>query len=207
MLLRPPLHLRAQLRLPGLVRLRRGQEEVAMTRDLLRTLAERRPLFLAFLRRRTASAADAEDLLQQALLKAAERITDLRAEERLEAWFYRVLRNVVADHRAAAARSQAKLEAAARELVPDAPAAAGASCACSLGILEGLRPEYAEILRCVDMRGTDLDAAASALGIARNNAKVRLHRARKAMRLALQEACGTGSMRDCLSCGCETDAR
>lgn len=217
-LLRPHVHLRPQLRLPGFVRLRHGQEEVAMTRadhpdpptsgaalarDLLRMLAERRPQFLAFLRRRTTSAADAEDLLQQGLLKAAERIADLRAEERLEAWFYRVLRNVVADHRAAASRSQAKLEAAARELAPDAIAASDGSCACSLGILEGLRAEYAEILRRVDIRGTDLEEAAASLGIARNNAKVRLHRARKAMRTAMQDTCGTSSMRACLSCSCE----
>lgn len=216
-LLRPRMHLRSELRLPGFVRLRHGQEEVAMTRadrptsppsgaalarDLLRMLAERRPRFLAFLRRRTISAADAEDLLQQGLLKAAEHVGDLRAEERLEAWFYRVLRNVVADHRAAAARSQAQLEAVAQELAPDATLATDTGCACSLGILEGLRPEYAEILRCVDIPGTDLEEAATTLGIARNNAKVRLHRARKAMRTALLGTCGTSSMRACHSCSC-----
>ncbi len=204
-LLRRRVHLRSQLRLPGLVRLRLGQEEVAMTApELLQMLAERRPLFLAFLRRRTASTADAEDLLQQGLLRAAEHVGDLRAHERLEAWFYRVLRNVVADHRAATARSQAQLEAVAQEQAPDATLATDTGCACSLGILEGLRPEYAEILRCVDIRGTDLEEAATTLGIARNNAKVRLHRARKAMRTALLGTCGTSSMRACRSCSCES---
>ncbi len=184
----------------------RSASAAALARDLLRMLAERRPQFLAFLRRRTTSMADAEDLLQQGLLKAAEHVADLRAEERLEAWFYRVLRNVVADHRAAAARSQAQLEAVAREHAPEASVAAADddTCACSLGVLEGLRPEYAEILRCVDIRGTDLEEAATTLGIARNNAKVRLHRARKAMRSAMQETCGTSSVRACQSCGCES---
>jgi hypothetical protein len=36
-----------------------------------------------------------------------------------------------------------------------------------------------------------------------NNAMVRLHRARRALRSLLQEHCGTTSLRACLSCVCE----
>ncbi len=173
-----------------------------LRRDLLVELARRRPQFLAFLRRRTGSLADAEDLLQHGLLKAAERITDLRVDDRLDAWFYRVLRNTVADARASAMRSNAQLETVAREAGDDVTVD-GVSCACSLAVLAGLRPPYAEILRAVDIRGTDLEDAAALLGIARNNAKVRLHRARKAMRAAMLGTCSTNSVRACLSCACD----
>ena len=77
-------------------------------------LAEQRSAFLAFARTRVRSGADADDLLQQALLKAAERLDKLRDGERLEAWFYRVLRNTIADHHAEWARRESRLDLLAR---------------------------------------------------------------------------------------------
>jgi hypothetical protein len=74
----------------------------SLARELLVLLADQRPAFLAFARKRVRSGADAEDLLQQALLKAAERLDTVRDGERLEAWFFRVLRNTIADHHAEA---------------------------------------------------------------------------------------------------------
>ena len=165
-------------------------------------LAERRGSFLDFVRKRVRSGADAEDLLQQALLKAAEKVDTLRANERLEAWFYRVLRNTIADHHAEWARRESRLEVLARD-ASEAPHEEAAVCACSIGVLETIRPEYADILRRIDIEGCLLEEAARALGIAPNNAKVRLHRARKAMREALLSFCGTDSVRACLTCGCE----
>ena len=44
---------------------------------------------------------------------------------------------------------------------------------------------------------------ADGLGITVNNASVRLHRARRAMRDALCEHCGTDSLRSCQDCPCE----
>jgi RNA polymerase sigma-70 factor (ECF subfamily) len=167
-------------------------------------LAARRGQFLSFARKRVpfGTDADAEDLLQQALLKATESVAAIREGERLDAWFYRVLRNVILDHHAGRARRESHLEALARE--PSlAPADEGAVCACSLGVLETLRPEYADILRRVDLDGAPVGQTASQLGIDANNAKVRLHRARKAMRQALVSFCGTDSLRACLVCGCE----
>ena len=78
-----------------------------------------------------------------------------------------------------------------------------AICACSLGQLEHIRPEYADILRHVDIEEQPLSEAAAALGITPNNASVRLHRARKALREQLQSFCGVSSMRACLNCGCD----
>lgn len=222
MLLRPRVHLRPELRLPTGLRMRERQEEVAavtvrpgashessapaaaepLARELLALLAGQRPAFLAFVRRRVRSGADAEDILQQALLKATSSIDTVRDGERLEAWFYRILRNTVADHHAEWARRETRLEVLARE-ASEAPPEEAAVCACSLGVLGTLRSEYAEILRRVDVDEESLDDAARAVGITPNNAKVRLHRARKALRGALLSFCGTDSARACASCGCD----
>lgn len=174
----------------------------AQAEEFLGLLASRRDAFLDFARKRVRSGADAEDLLQQALLKAAEKVDTLRANERLDAWFYRVLRNTIADHHAEWARRESRLETLARE-ASEAPPEDAAVCACSLGILESIHHEYADILRRVDIEGDSLDEAAKALGIASNNAKVRLHRARKSLRTALSSFCGTESVRACMACSCD----
>jgi RNA polymerase sigma-70 factor (ECF subfamily) len=168
----------------------------------LQALAARRARFLGFLRRKLRTGADAEDLLQQAMLRAAERIGTLQQEDRLDAWFYRILRNILADHHG---RQEARAERL--DLEPDALADASppedAGCACALGFLRELRPEYGELLRRVDLGDEQVAQAAQCLGITENNAKVRLHRARKALRDRLSACCGAGSFRACMDCSCE----
>lgn len=174
----------------------------ALARDLLRMLGERRPEFLGFVKKRVRSGADAEDLLQQALVRAAEKIEGLRSDDRIDAWFYRVLRNTIADHRAAWATREAKLGELAREAIDATPDEA-AICGCSMGVMEKLRPEYATMLRRVDIDEESIENVAASLHISTNNAKVRLHRARKALRDELLSWCGTDSVRACQDCACD----
>jgi RNA polymerase sigma factor (sigma-70 family) len=222
-LLRADLHLRSQLPVPSSVRVCEREEGEPVTvarasakaapealapaaralpRELLVMLAEERSAFLAFVRKRVRSGTDADDLLQQALLKAAERLDTLRDGERVEAWFYRVLRNTIADHHAEWARRESRLELLARE-ASEAPPEEAAVCGCSLGVLASLHAEYAEILRRVDIDDESLGDVARAMAITPNNAKVRLHRARKALRDALLSYCETDSVRACQSCACD----
>lgn len=109
------------------------------------------------------------------------------------------------DHHADRARRESR-DGRLEALTPDAAAPPEGSvsvCGCSLGVLETLRPDYANILRRIDVDGEPLEDTARALSIAPNNAKVRLHRARRSMRAALLSFCGTDSARACLTCDCE----
>jgi RNA polymerase sigma-70 factor (ECF subfamily) len=64
--------------------------------------------FLSFLSNRVGEPATAEDILQSAYLKAMEHRSQLRNEESVVAWFYRILRNAIIDlHRRGAARLKA----------------------------------------------------------------------------------------------------
>ena len=173
-----------------------------MSTTLIHALAEDREQFLAFVRRRVRSGADAEDLLQQAMVKATEHVADLRDPEQVRAWFYRILRRVVADHHARWALRESKLAVLAAD-IDEATEEEVATCACSLGQLEGLRAEYAEILKRVDVDDEPIADVARALGITANNATVRLHRARRALRDHLKAFCGVTTMRACLDCTCE----
>ena len=82
--------------------------------DHVELLAREKARFLRFLERRVANRADAEDLLQTALLKVATETVPLRFEGKLVPWFYQVLRNLLVDHyRRAAALGRAKQRASA----------------------------------------------------------------------------------------------
>jgi RNA polymerase sigma factor (sigma-70 family) len=169
--------------------------------EVVRELMADRATYLAFMRGRVRSGADAEDLLQQALMRATERASDLRDPERARAWFFQILRRTLADHHAQWAGRESKLELLAADIEEGTPEEV-ATCGCSLGQLDRLRPEYAELIRRVDLDDEPLAVAAAAIGITTNNATVRLHRARKALRDLLRKACGTDSIRSCLDCSC-----
>lgn len=163
-------------------------------------LAEHRAAFEGFVRAR-ASASDVEDILQVAAMRAIERAQTLRDPERVMAWLYRVHRNVIADQMRANERSLRLADAvSACPSVDDDTAAA--LCACSVRQASMIHERYAEILELVDLGGHTAQEAARVLGVSANNATVRLHRARKALRKRLEEHCGVTTLRECLDCRC-----
>ncbi len=173
-------------------------EELAVRRVVEAVEAER-ARYVDFLRRRVGP--DAEDVYQQSLVRAVERAGDVRDPALARAWFWRVVRNAVADHHAARVARDARHAAlaATEEATSDE---ARAACACALGLLPKLPPAYAEVLRRVDVDDERVVDVARALGISADNANVRLHRARKALRERLQGCCKVSSMRACFECDC-----
>jgi RNA polymerase sigma-70 factor (ECF subfamily) len=67
-----------------------------------------------------------------------------------------------------------------------------------------LKPEWARIVRRVDLEGASVPVAAREEGITPNAAAVRLHRARAALRDKLRIACGACAREGggCLECDC-----
>lgn len=168
-------------------------------RAALRAIEALRPRYVDFLRRRLGN--DAEDVYQQCILKALDHAAALRDVERVQAWFWRLVRNAAVDHHAARVACEARASALAAT-VDAASAEEAAVCACALGLLARLPPAYAEILRRVDVDDEPVTRVARALGITANNASVRLHRARQALREQLQGCCKVSSMRACFACTC-----
>lgn len=172
---------------------------------VLQALVDNHRRFLDFLTSRTGNRADAEDVLQGAFVRALEKGGDLRDGESAVAWVYRLLRNALIDrHRAEAARGRA-VESKAKESADgdvDDTELRGEVCRCVMGLLPTLKPEYAELLRRVDLEGEAVNGAAQAIGITPNNAGVRLHRARKALLSEVQRSCRTCATHGCLDCSC-----
>lgn len=173
-------------------------------------LVRHRRRFLEFVARRVGSREDAEDILQAALAKSLEKGRSLRRGESVVAWFYRLLRNAITDHYR---RRRAQLKAHAR--LPAEPLLDPGFdrwlernvCTCVLAEVEDLKPEYAEILRRVEIEERPLGETAGELGITANAARVRLHRARRALRERLELTCRTCAPHGCLDCTCRSTGK
>ena len=173
--------------------------ETSPVAPLLDLVEGERAKVLGFLRRRVGP--DAEDVLQQSLIRALEHADAVRDPALARAWFWRIVRNAAADHHAAEVARDARHAAHGASLSTTTDEAA-AACACALGLLPKLPPAYADILRRVDIDDARVVDVATELGISADNAAVRLHRARKALRERLRGCCRVESMRACFACEC-----
>jgi len=170
------------------------------------TLVAEHRRFLAWLEARVGSRSVAEEILQEAFVKAVERGETLREREAAVAWFFRLLRNAVVDHHrrsASRARFEGDLDP---EREPAAPAeeTVAALCGCIAGLADTLKPEYATALRRVELEGVPVKDFAAEAGITANNAAVRLFRARAALAQRVTATCRTCAEHGCLDCTCGT---
>jgi RNA polymerase sigma-70 factor (ECF subfamily) len=174
--------------------------------ELSDTLAEHHRRFLGFLVRRVGSEAVAEDILQEAYAKSLEKAGGVRDSESVVAWFYQLLRNAVIDHyRRAGSEKQARAELERASEVSYEPELRDNVCTCVSAVLPSLKPEYAEIVGDVELRDRSITEVAQEKGLTANNATVRLHRARSALRKRLIEVCGACSTHGCVDCTCRTE--
>ena len=178
-------------------------------RALRDALREHEADLYRFVRARVPSG-EAKDVFQLAAVRAIERVHTLKDAERVLPWLYRVFRNVVVDDARKRASQGRMIDSAVSATDLAGPASVPHNfvesiCQCSLGLARKLNGAHASILALVDEGDATIKEAAEILGLTANNATVRLHRARKALRLRLLEHCGVRSLRDCADCRCDAD--
>lgn len=175
-----------------------------MTPESLAALVASHREFLTFVQRRVGDRALAEEILQDALVKSLDKVSEIR--ESAVGWFYRVLRNAIIDHARRRAAQGRKLEALAAE--PEPPSDAELAelhdvvCQCVTRLATTLKPEYAEALQRIDVEGVAVKDYAEQVGISASNAGVRVFRAREALRKQVVRSCGTCAEHGCLDCSC-----
>jgi RNA polymerase sigma factor (sigma-70 family) len=182
-----------------------GNDEAPLTAQVIEKLVGNHQEFLRFLERRVGGRAEAEDILQEAFVRGVERAGSVRDGESIVAWFYRTLRNAVIDHHRRRGAAGRAIDAFARELgdaVEPEPELKSAVCGCVKTLADTLKPEYAEALRKVEVEGQTVQGYAAEIGILPNNAGVRLHRAREALRKRVMASCGTCAEHGCVDCTC-----
>ena len=164
--------------------------------------------YVGFARKRVSDPELAADAVQESLLKALKAADQIRDEENAKAWFYRILRRTIIDlyrRRDAQDRALAELE---HELnAPPDVEEERIVCACMGRLLPMIAPQYADVIRQLDLDEKSPEAVAETLGISRNNLNVRLHRARQQLKQRLEETCRVCARHGCLDCDCATDAK
>lgn len=166
-----------------------------MTRDeLLHAYPTHRGKLVAALSR-LVGPAEAEDLAQETLLRALAAIDGFRGEAALGTWLHRIGMNLAYDRlRRKDALSAAPADpedAAGPDTAPSAEAAIDRRQMnrCMHEVLATLPPQYREVLFQADVLDRTAAEIASTAGISPGNAKIRLHRARRAMKAALEAQC------------------
>jgi RNA polymerase sigma-70 factor (ECF subfamily) len=151
------------------------------------------------------------DLVQDVLLRMHERREQLRDEDRLEAWAFRVARNALVDYYRRKRPSEALPELAEPESEPSDHNAAILG-AWLRSRIEQLPPSYREALELTELRGLSQREAAEALGVPYSTLKSRVQRGRDLLHAELLGCCAVEldargrvtdfEPRSCKPCGC-----
>jgi RNA polymerase sigma factor (sigma-70 family) len=160
--------------------------------------------FVAFARSRIGDAHLAEDVVQESLIKALASAKKPTAEEDTMAWFYRILRRSIIDLYRRRSVNKAVLERLERELdSPPDREEERVVCGCVKTLIPTLKPDYAELIRRLDLGGETPEQVGIALDMNANNLRVRHHRARQQLRERLEQTCRLCAKHGCVDCTCD----
>jgi RNA polymerase sigma-70 factor (ECF subfamily) len=152
---------------------------------------------------------EAEDLTQETFLRAYSERSSLRESRALLAWLYRIATNLSLDRirrRGRCEPHETDVEPDELELAHDTPllpqlVEQGEMSSCVQRHLDTLPGSHRAVILLHDALGLTGPEVADALGISLATAKMRLHRARRALRTSLQAGCSfSHDERDVLVC-------
>lgn len=140
----------------------------------------------AFLRRRVADPATADDLMQSVWLKVHERLAGLREADKVAPWLFQIARHALVDHQ----RRLRPTEALPPEIVPEETEAELPDLRPAIvRFLDVLPAEDREALRLTEFEGLTQRELAERLGLSLSGAKSRVQRARAKLREQLEQCC------------------
>jgi RNA polymerase sigma-70 factor (ECF subfamily) len=147
-----------------------------------RRLLKLRPQLLAYARTICGEADEADDLVQEALVRALSSDGAPDAAGDLHFWMFRIIRNLYLDNRRKS-KVRAEYSAGQERLLNDDPTIGGDPLAGILvrQVLESLSSDHREVLFLVDIMGMRYAEAARVLDVAEGTVMSRLSRARRAM--------------------------
>lgn len=151
-----------------------------------------------FIAHRVADPQDAEDVLQEVLLRIHRHRDELADADRVTAWVHRVARNAVIDHYRRRAARPEQPSGGAEDLVeradepldePDGEATRRELAACLRPLIDRLPDGQRETLVLTELEGVTHAEAARRLGISLAGAKSRVQRGREQLKSLLLDCC------------------
>jgi RNA polymerase sigma-70 factor (ECF subfamily) len=151
-----------------------------------------------FIARRVADPQDAEDVLQEVMLRIHRHSDELVSADRVAAWVHQIARHAIIDHYRRRAARPERPAGAAGDLVEhdDGPLGTPASdtlrrelSACLRPLIDRLPDKQREALVLTEFDGLTQIEAARRLGISVSGAKARVQRGRAQLRTLLLDCC------------------
>lgn len=141
-----------------------------------------------YLRHRTGSDAEGDDLLQEVFLRALRQKNGLCGIDNPRAWLFATARNLLID-RLRLAKEQVELPEDLALEPTEEPAPVDGLVQCLPRVLAELSAQDREAITLCDIEGMTQQAFAQRLGISLPAAKSRVQRARARLKARLSEAC------------------
>jgi RNA polymerase sigma-70 factor (ECF subfamily) len=162
---------------------------------------------------------DADDLVQETMLRLVRHRDRLRDAQSVSGWVWSVARSVLVDHHRRGLRAALPtddVDVVAHDQVVDDSDAVLRLAACLEPMLATLPTKLADAVRAVEVDGQSQVAAARAAGISNSGMKSRVQRGRTALRDVIERCChievdARGTPRSMSSrpgdvCGCGSEA-
>ena len=148
----------------------------------------------AFVARRARTSHDADDITQETLFRLYRSAPELRDEQALEGWMYRIARSAIADHyRRAAVRPDpvdpVDADRGARSDQADGPNPGESLAACLEPLLGRLPDDYRAALELTDLGTQTQEEAAASLNLSTSGMKSRVQRGRLMLRDEVVKCC------------------
>ena len=159
------------------------------------TLADRpdwnnlRPRLFGYIQARIREAADAEDVLQEVILRIHQRMHQVRNPAQHHAWAFQIARNAVADYHRQHEQPPASPLALETPVQDESDAADPTILSCIQQNLGRLPAKYREAVLLADVQGMKQKDIAVRLGLSLPGAKSRIQRGRDQLREVVGERC------------------
>ena len=148
-----------------------------------------------YLERLTGDHATAEDLLQETLVKIARALPQFEDRSSIKTWAFSIATRTATDH---FRRPETKARIVEFDEGPELPVldseiegrlVVEEMSSCVRGVIDGLPEDYRTALVLHDLEGLTAAQVAEVAGCSLATAKIRIHRARRRLRQALENEC------------------
>ena len=155
----------------------------------------------AFIAKRVANEAEADDIVQDVWLKMQRGLDGLQDQSRLISWIYQIARHAIIDHyrvpghrrempAGLAADLEAYLTLPTRQTMREDPGLLRKELAgCLRPMIERLSEEYRQAVVLVDLEGLTQQEVATQLGLSLSGMKSRVQRGRRQLKGMLEACC------------------
>lgn len=145
----------------------------------------------AFLYSKLSNKDDADDLLQEIMIKIHNNLDSLESQKRMKPWLYAIANNTIIDYYRKQSKQKASVEydEAVSLFIHEVPEIKADLSNCISPFIDVLPNEMSHMLRAIDLEGQSQKSYAHDLNINYSTLKSRLQKSRKALRGLFDQCC------------------